>query len=191
VTHFGTDGTFVPHILVVCHANQIRSPIAEFLLRRHFAASGASATVSSAGTHAEPDLAVHRFAAEFLRDQGIETGNWRSRRLTDADIDNADLILTMQRQQLAFITRAVPHTARRTLPFLGLARLSTVFGPLPRHDAETFHSTLMDELAAARSRVAASDDDLPDPVGKGRGTVRRAGARIDDATRAIAAALAR
>src|SRR6478752_7578375 len=119
------------HILIVCRANQCRSPIAEFLLRRRVEALGIPVTVSSAGTHAEPGLPVHSLALRALQQRGIEPSGWTSRRLESGNIASADLILVADRSQLAHIAEMQPSAVRRGLPILQFASLAPLLAPLP------------------------------------------------------------
>jgi protein-tyrosine phosphatase len=185
------ERTFVPHVLVVCYANQIRSPIAEFTLRTHLAEFGVTATVSSAGIRATSGLPVFPRADTYLQRHGIDTAGWRSRQLTAADLAAADIILASERRHLASAAELDATALRRSHLLLGFARFAPHLGPLPRTSREDFRSALDKEIAVARTRIVPGVDDLPDPVGKGRRAMGKTGDRIDTATRAIAAALAR
>src|SRR5262245_18808678 len=90
----GRTYTHAIEILLVCTANQCRSPMAEGLLRRSLAQAGVVAMVHSAGllpggVGATPD------AIATVGDRGVDISGHVSRRL-DADmVRDADLVIGM------------------------------------------------------------------------------------------------
>ena len=80
----------VPEVLFVCVHNAGRSQMAAALLRDR---SGGRVSVRSAGT--TPADEVNPVAVEALQEIGIEAGEVRPRRLEDADVQHADVVITM------------------------------------------------------------------------------------------------
>jgi protein-tyrosine phosphatase len=91
----------MPAILFVCTANRIRSPLAEHLLRRRLANDPLTATwrVDSAGVWTSPDLPAVTEAIQAGAELGVDLGEHRSTRVEDLNLQNYDLILTMERGQ--------------------------------------------------------------------------------------------
>lgn len=91
----------IASLLVVCHANVCRSPVAEAYLR-----SGLPdrIEVSSAGTHAVSGAPAHPHAVSLLARQGLDLSGHRATRLSPGMAAAADLILVMDtelRQEVA------------------------------------------------------------------------------------------
>ena len=84
-------------LLVVCHGNICRSPFAERALRRALASSP-DVSVESAGFYGpgRPAPAIAMDAAQIF---GVDLSSHRSRLVTAACVDAADLILTMDAMQ--------------------------------------------------------------------------------------------
>ena len=104
-------------ILFVCLGNICRSPTAEGLMRNHLAAAGLAdrIRVDSAGTggwHAgdPPD----RRAIAAARKHGVDLTQLRARQIAKADFSGFDLVVGMDRQNVADLRRIAPKesTAR-------------------------------------------------------------------------------
>jgi arsenate reductase (thioredoxin) len=80
----------MPEVLFVCVHNAGRSQMAAALLRDH---SGGRVDVRSAGS--APAEEVNPVAIEALREIGVEAGDVRPRRLEEADVQEADVVITM------------------------------------------------------------------------------------------------
>jgi arsenate reductase len=78
------------HVLFVCLHNAGRSQISEALFER---AAGASHTAESAGT--TPADRVHPEVVAAMREIGIDLSARRPRRLVRADVERADVVVTM------------------------------------------------------------------------------------------------
>jgi protein-tyrosine-phosphatase len=87
----------MPSILIVCTANICRSPMAEVLLRRKLEAEEVPGTwrVSSAGTWAEDGYPASEHGVRVMAERGLDTSEHRSRSVTEAMLQSADLVLTM------------------------------------------------------------------------------------------------
>jgi protein-tyrosine phosphatase len=96
-------------LLCVCLGNICRSPTAEAVLRATAAARGLSVTVDSAGTGGwhlgEPP---HPPAIAAAAKRGYDLTPLRARRFGPGDFDRFDLILAMDRANLAEIERQRP-----------------------------------------------------------------------------------
>jgi arsenate reductase (thioredoxin) len=78
------------HVLFVCVQNAGRSQMAEALFGR---ASGARHEARSAGSR--PAATVHPPVVEAMRELGVDLAERRPHRLDDADMEWADVVVTM------------------------------------------------------------------------------------------------
>lgn len=168
----------------MCTANQCRSPLVEFELRRRAQAQGLAWTVGSAGTRAMPGEPPHPHTRRLLAERGDDLAGWQSRRLSRELIDAADVIVTATVEQRSQVALLQPKAMRRTFLLLSLAQVCRTLpqglSSVPASDA--------DELAAAlRARLppAAGTLELSDPVGRRLGVFRRCHRVIEEAAQAI------
>ncbi len=89
----------MPNLLFVCTANICRSPMAAGLFDAMLTSRGLKPAwqIQSAGTWGENDFAAAQGTIQVLDQRGIDYRRHRSRIVTRAIIDTADLILTMER----------------------------------------------------------------------------------------------
>lgn len=76
--------------------------------------SGVAATVVTAGTHVVENQPMSRRTRAALLAVGVDPGSHRSHQLTDADVQSADLIVTMEPEHVSFVRRRYPEAASRT-----------------------------------------------------------------------------
>jgi protein-tyrosine phosphatase len=104
------------HVLILCHGNICRSPLAEVLLEAAVATDPALAgrvRVASAGTSNEHEgEGMHEHSAALLARRGLRTGH-RARQLTIALADQQDLILVADRWNLRDARDIVASGIRR------------------------------------------------------------------------------
>jgi protein-tyrosine phosphatase len=101
-------------VLLVCLGNICRSPVAEAALRRSLAAAGvADVEVASAGTDVwyPGEAPEPRMVAAAAR-LGLELDG-AAHQVTAEDLAGADLVLAMDRRNLADLERLAPGTAVR------------------------------------------------------------------------------
>jgi protein-tyrosine phosphatase len=158
----------VAEIVIVCTANQCRSPIASELLATKFAQRGAPFGVATMG-FLEGGVAV---ASEVLRAAapfGIGLEGHVSRTLDMAEILDADLVLTMTRRQLRELVVLEPSVWSRTFTMIEIVRRGGSIGPRPQ---ATSVSAWIEQAHRGREMVALLVDDptygVPDPTGGGR-----------------------
>ena len=132
-------------VLMVCMGNICRSPIAEAVLRSKLdqAGLGGDVAVDSAGTHgfhrgSAPDP---RGVAQAAR-RGYQVAGLKSRPVEAADFERFDLVLAMDRSNLATLQERCPPAQHHRLHLL-----------LPFADAER----------PAGPGKAAATDEVPDP----------------------------
>lgn len=105
---------------MVCTANQCRSPMAEYLLKRRLG-TGSGWNVISAGTSALAGLRASRYAIEAMGAIGIDISGHRARILTEDMVDSADIIITMTRLQRAEIVSLYPRATDKVFTLKSFA----------------------------------------------------------------------
>jgi protein-tyrosine-phosphatase len=91
-------------ILFVCSGNTCRSPLAEAIARRMLTESGKdNVIVSSAGTSAWEGSPASDGAILIGVERGLDLSEHRSRRLTAEMLADADLVLVMSNEHIAYV----------------------------------------------------------------------------------------
>ena len=166
-------------VLFVCTANICRSAYAE-VMARHLAPEGLG--FSSAGVHGLPAAPLEGLMAAEAEARGAVTSGFRSRPLTMAMVDAADLVLTAETRHRRLILEDRPLAMRKAFTFGQFARgLSLLADPTPDLLAEV-------RAGAATSTVA---DDVADPYGRGPDAAATAALELDDLLAQILSALTR
>jgi protein-tyrosine-phosphatase len=117
-------------ILFICTANQIRSPLAAAAFQALARERGQAAEwqVSSAGTWAEAGFPASERAKEAARKLGFEALEaHRSRPVSPALLESADLVIVMERNQKEALSAEFPAQA-------GKIHLLAAFAPGPGYD---------------------------------------------------------
>ena len=173
-------------VLVVCTANVCRSPMAAALLARQLQATRSPTAVISAGTNAV-DAAVAFEAVAVLSDLGIDIAGHRARLLSRADLDEADLVLVMERAHVAHVVATSADVFGKTFCLRELATNAANRGA--RRADEGFEEWL---ARMHRGRRAAdvlrggTELDVADPIGQDRAAFERCARELDGLTRSIA-----
>lgn len=177
-------------MLFVCTANHCRSPIAEQLFLAMPEFTGPGWTAESAGTLAEPGVAMHPFAAQVLADRGITAPqHWASRRLSVELVTAADLVLTAAPVHRRAVVQLVPRAVGRTFLLRQFARFARELDP---GGGPLSTSSYVEAVSATRSvlqPVADGQDDLPDPIGKPVGAFALTARTVQADLDSLAAAL--
>ncbi|GAA4166194.1 hypothetical protein GCM10022286_30470 [Gryllotalpicola daejeonensis] len=179
-------------VLAVCSGNVCRSPFLELLLARAFAGRSDLAA-SSAGTIARPRMRMTDEMVTVAQAHGISESDareHRARRLDEAAVASAGLVLGLTREHRAAAVELHPRALRYSFTLREFARLVGDLGPA-ESGART-PAELIGELAALRggsSPAAAEDDDIRDPIGLPQEIYDEVGGEIADAARVAAEAL--
>jgi len=103
-------------VLFICLGNICRSPTAEGVFRARAAAAGLQCTVDSAGTGAwHVGEAPDRRAQAEARKRGYDLSHQRARQAVADDFQDFDMILAMDRSNLANLKRLRPEGAKAKL----------------------------------------------------------------------------
>jgi protein-tyrosine phosphatase len=119
-------------ILFVCNANIVRSFMAERVLKSLLKRCGVhDADVSSAGLMDMQGAPADMTARQILQEHGIDAEDHRSRVLTETMVEEADLIVTMEKRQLQKVGDQYPlyvgklHLLKSYLPGQGIEGTET------------------------------------------------------------------
>ena len=173
-------------LLVICTANQCRSPIGEHLWARHLRSAGIATTMRSAGTDADNGDSATEFAIETVRGRGIDLTHHRSQRIGPW-IDLADLIVTVTNAQVRDIVAFDRSLWPRTFPLRDLVRRADAE---PRGPGEGLADWL-ERIGATRRRIDLmgdhGPDDIEDPTGESLGKHLALAADLDQLFRRLSA----
>lgn len=177
-------------ILLVCTANQCRSPMAEALLGARLQAAGVEAELSSCGL-LEPDIPATPEAVDTVAGYGLDLSAHRSRRLSRQLVNDADLILAMAREHLREVVVAAPDAFHRTFTIKELVRRGEASGPRGAHeDLPAYLSRIGWGRRPADLLGGAGQDDVADPIGLPLEAYRSTAAELDDLSERAANLLA-
>src|SRR5437870_5209371 len=102
-------------ILLVCTGNICRSPMAEAFVRHELEQRGiVGIAVGSAGVSGWEDSPPTPETAEALREYGLDVSGHRARRLDEAMVESADLVVGLSGEHRDAAARLAPQGADRT-----------------------------------------------------------------------------
>ena len=128
------------------------------------------------------------FAAETLRERGVEAGGFAATQLTEELVRESDLVVTATREHRSLVVGLVPGAVRRTFTLLELARIASsapASGPIGDASAVRQAVAWAAQMRGAVSRCEDSVDDLDDPLGATLGVYRERADAIDNAVEQI------
>ena len=138
--------------------------------------------VSSAGTIGLEGSPATRESVQAASERGVDIAEHRARRLSDAMVQRADLVVCMAGEHRAAIAQWVPSSIDRTFTLKELTRLLEDDAPTsPRGEAVL--ATRAAEAAAARRTGGSTnplDEDIVDPLGMPLETYRAIAWELDE-----------
>lgn len=181
-------------ILFVCTGNICRSPLAELLLKRSI--NTPSIAVYSAGTQAMVGHQMPEIQQEIAAELGVQSPeDHRAQELTLQHVEDADLILAMEREHRSEVVRLSPRALRRTFTLRELARITEL---VPDEDIVFEDSgdliqnlRVLVEAAAINRGLAVpfespTDDDVVDPYRRSKATYHESRDQVVDALSTVA-----
>jgi protein-tyrosine-phosphatase len=151
-------------VLVLCTANQCRSPLAGSLLRREVERRGLRVEVLTAGLGA-PGRPATPPTVEAAENIGLDLRDHQSRKVDKALLAGADLVLGMERLHVREAVVLDPPVWRRAFTLREAVRRAEAEGPRSR--AEPLR-VWCSHLSAGRDRMslmgASTEDDVRDPT---------------------------
>lgn len=113
-------------VLFVCTANICRSPLAEAVLRKYLRSADVVAHVDSAGTHDYFErMPPYPLAVATAKRRGYDLTALVARRIRPSDFRKFDLIVAMDRANVAALREMAPHYRHKVRLLMDYA---TVFG---------------------------------------------------------------
>ncbi len=136
-------------VVFVCTANICRSPMAEFLFRRHLASSTEWQTCS-AGLMARHGIPASRHAVKAMKEMAIDLRPHRSQPITRELVDDASLIVAMTAAHRDELCERFPDAETRTALLKAFDPASDGCDVLdPTGLPLDIHRRVRDEIAAA------------------------------------------
>jgi protein-tyrosine phosphatase len=177
-----TAGVDRPYrILILCTANQCRSPMAAVLLARDFAPRGETAEISSAGA-LRGGAPAAAGAVDAMARLGLDLSGHESRQMDRHEVEGADLVLGMAREHVRDAVAEVPDAYARAFTLKELVRRGE---RAPRGAGQPLDEWLT-SLATPRAPTdllgSSPDDDLRDPMGGSTRQFRATAADLEDLT---------
>jgi protein-tyrosine phosphatase len=153
------------NVLVLCSANQCRSPMAAGLLVRRLGAVRIPVAVCSAGLLQEGEPPSPG-AVSAMAPYGLDISGHRSHRVTEADLTWADLVLGMSREHVRHAVVTMPDAWPRSFTLKELVRRGEEIGRT--RPGEPLGDWLA-RVHEGRERAAllghSPIDDVADPMG--------------------------
>jgi len=183
--------TIRPVLLSVCAGNQCRSPLMAALL----GAALPELDCRSAGTQVSQPSPCPPETLRAASVLGIDLDDHRAQALDAHDLSGAELVLTADRAQRRAVAALRPRLVRATFTLREFSRLSTHVSP--RELRAAVHPlvgprerlSLAVALAAAQRGkhgiVPPDEDDVPDPIGRGRAAAIESASLVADAVATV------
>lgn len=176
----------VASVLVVCRANQGRSPVLAELLRLHAARMGADVHVTSSGLEARPGMMMLPAMTDAWFRRGHGAFDHVSRAYDAKEARAAELTLVFEAAQRSRIVNELPslvgqvYTVREATRLIGSPRWN------PAWSGSSF---VMTRLHRLRGYVEPADDDTPDPARMRRSACQRLLVELEHSAELIGNAL--
>jgi protein-tyrosine phosphatase len=166
-------------VLVVCTANQCRSPLAAATLARRMEVAGVRGETFSAGTNVGISSPATPEAVNAARELWFDLADHKSSPLDTDAVGSADLVLGMTRAHAREAVVLESAAYWRTFTLKELVRR----GEARPRGAETFSDWLW-ALATERNPEellgTSPDDDVSDPIGQPLSVFRKTLTELDD-----------
>jgi protein-tyrosine phosphatase len=112
-----------PHIVFVCTGNAARSVMAGAILAAHVEdAEVEQVAITTAGTHVIEGMPMSWRTRDALAGLDVSAPGHRSTQLRDAHVEDADLVVGLACEHVAYVRRTHPEAAGKTATLRRLAR---------------------------------------------------------------------
>ncbi len=152
-------------LLMMCTANQCRSPMAEAIATAQLGSRGVPATVRSCGM-LEGGVEPAAGAVRAMKNLGLEISSHLSSRLDPDTLNAANLVLAMERRHLTEIAALDMDALGRSFTMRELAQLAPQVGP---RSASTSIGSWIEQANRFRDPTSVlsyeTDSDIKDPMG--------------------------
>jgi protein-tyrosine phosphatase len=156
----------IRNVLVLCSANQCRSPMGAALLRRELHRRDPDVVVASAGVVARDGSPATAGTVAAARAFGIDLHGHRSRAATADVVGAADLLLGMERIHVREAVVLHPRAFAHSFTLKELVRRGEERGPCqPGETQVAWLAALHRGRRAADLLGSSPDDDVADPTG--------------------------
>ena len=175
-------------VLAVCTGNVCRSPATERLLLRHLdRATPWAFALGSAGTAALVGQPIHPLTVHALAGLGVDARGHVARAVSEAQLAQADLVLTATRAHRIPLVGLHPPVRARTFTLREFARLASAAAEEARTPWELLR--VASSLRGSIPPAHPTDDDIPDPINGSYEDHARAVAMVDAAVEEIVSVL--
>lgn len=150
-------------LLVVCTANQCRSPLGEVIARADLGRRGVPAVVASAGFLAGGAPAAEGSVLAASR-RGLDLRGHVSRRLEPGMVEEADVVLTMEGAHVMRLVGDWPDRTDHVLTVEGAAAAARLGVPDAPLDGPALRAWAVAAQPRVLGRVLDTTDDVADPM---------------------------
>jgi len=143
------------------------------MLRHRLDALGVDARVRSAGL-LDDGRPAHSSSIDLLAGRGLDITGHRSKRLTQAIMGSADLVLGMAREHVREAVVMVPQTFAKVFTLKELVRRGEAIGPRAAEESVAAYLARAHAGRTSADLLGNSDaDDVADPIGLPRDAYER------------------
>jgi protein-tyrosine-phosphatase len=177
-------------ILVVCTANQCRSPLTAAALARRAAEADLPVVVTSAGIAALPGAYATPPTVAAGRRIGLDLSGHLATSLDPSSVRDADLVIGLERRHIQEVVLHEPRAFSRSFTLKELARRGADIGP--RAPGQTVGEWLADVHRGRRPTEllgASHIDDVDDPTGSAARDHHTMAEEVDDLAQEVLALL--
>ncbi len=175
-------------VLCVCTHNRTRSVMTGGLLKRHLTRMRVDTIVDTAGTMSVGEQPMDP-AVRLLAKRGIDVSGHRSQLLDHQLVEDADLIITAERDHVVWIAGRWPAAFASTFTLPEVVARAEHVEPRNGGPVGEWLARLGAGRATARDYLDIDVGEIADPTGQSPAVWGRAFAQIDELTRQLAVAL--